>query len=128
MPGMQQAIEVFAVLNFLVIGLSHVVAHRAWAEFFTLLHRQGRPGAFVNGFLSLFTGTLIVAFHNVWVGIPVVLTLIGWAMVLKAAVVFVMPDWGLRSMALASKKNSRVFILPGVVMIGIAVALGYSLW
>ncbi len=128
MPGMQQAIEVFAVLNFLVIGLSHVVAHRAWAEFFTLLHRQGRPGAFANGFLSLFTGTLIVAFHNVWTGIPVVLTLIGWAMVLKGAVVFVMPDWGLRSMALVRKENSRILILPGVVMIGIAVALGYSLW
>ncbi len=128
MPGMQQAIEVFAAVNFLIIGVSHVVAHRAWAEFFVALHRQGRPGAFANGFLSLFTGTLIVAFHNVWTGIPVVLTLIGWGMVLKGAVVFVMPDWGLRSIALVRKENSRMLILPGVVMIGIAVALGYSLW
>ena len=128
MPGMQQAIEVFAAINFLVIGLSHVVAHRAWAEFFTLLHRQGRPGAFANGFLSLFTGSLIVAFHNVWTGIPVVLTLIGWGMVLKAAVVFVMPDWGLRSIARVRKENSRLLIVPGVVMIGVAVALGYSWW
>ena len=91
-------------------------------------HRQGRPGAFANGFLSLFTGTLIVAFHNVWSGIPVALTLIGWAMVLKGAVVFIMPDWGLRSIARVRKENSRILILPGVVMIGIAVALGYSLW
>ncbi len=125
---MQQAIEVFAAINFLVIGLSHVFQHRAWAEFFILLHGQGRPGAFANGFLSLFTGTLIVAFHNVWSGIPVVLTLIGWAMVLKGAVVFIAPDWGLRSMALVRRENSRMFIVPGVILIVVAVVLGYSLW
>ena len=89
---MEQAIQTFAAINFLVIGLSHVVQHRAWAEFFILLHRQGRPGAFANGFLSLLMGTLIVAFHNVWSGIPVVLTVLGWSFVLKAAVVFVVPD------------------------------------
>ena len=125
---MQQAIEVFAAINFLVIGLSHVFQHRAWAEFFILLHRQGRPGAFANGFLSLFTGTLIVAFHNVWSGIPVILTVIGWSFILKAAVVFIAPDWGLRSMGRVRMENSRMFIVPGVILIVVAVVLGYSLW
>ena len=123
---MQQAIEVFAAINFLVIGLSHVFQHRAWAEFFILLHGQGRPGAFANGFLSLFTGALIVAFHNVWAGIPVVLTLIGWGFVLKSGVTFVMPEWGLRSMARVRRENSHMFMVPGVIMIVVAAALGYS--
>ena len=125
---MEQAIQTFAAINFLVIGLSHVVQHRAWAEFFILLHRQGRPGAFANGFLSLLMGTLIVAFHNVWSGIPVVLTVLGWSFVLKAAVVFVVPDWGLRSIGRVRRDNSRMFMIPGVILIIGAVALGYSVW
>ena len=125
---MEQAIQTFAAINFLVIGLSHVVQHRAWAEFFILLHRQGRPGAFANGFLSLLMGTLIVAFHNVWSGIPVVLTVLGWSFVLKAAVVFVVPDWGLRSIGRVRRENSRMFMIPGVILILVAVALGYSVW
>ncbi len=125
---MEQAIQTFAAINFLVIGLSHVVQHRAWAEFFILLHRQGRPGAFANGFLSLITGTLIVAFHNVWSGIPVVLTVLGWSFVLKAAVIFVVPDWGLRSIGRVRRDNSRMFMIPGVLLIIGAVALGYSVW
>ncbi len=125
---MQQAIQIFAAINFLVIGLSHVVQHRAWAEFFILLHRQGRPGAFANGFLSLLTGSLIVAFHNVWSGIPVVLTVLGWSFVLKAAVIFVVPDWGLRSIGRVRRDNSRMFMIPGVILIAVAVALGYSVW
>ena len=125
---MQQAIQTFAAVNFLVIGLSHVFQHRAWAEFFILLHRQGRPGAFANGFLSLIMGSLIVAFHNVWSGIPVILTVLGWSFVLKAAIVFIAPNLGLRSMAQVRSDNSRKFIIPGVIMIVVALALGYSLW
>ncbi len=37
-------------------------------------------------------GTLIVAFHNVWSGFPMAVTLLGWSMVLKATVTFVSPD------------------------------------
>ena len=125
---MEQAIELFAAINFLVIGLSHVFQHRAWAEFFILLHRQGRPGAFANGFLTLITGTLIVAFHNVWTGIPVILTVLGWAFVLKAGLIFLVPNLGLRSMARVRPDNSRLFVIPGVMLVLVAFALGFSLW
>ena len=125
---MEQAVEAFAAINFLVIGLSHVFQHQAWAEFFILLHRHGRPGAFANGFLSLITGTLIVAFHNVWSVPHVLLTVIGWAFVLKAAVVLIFPNLGLRSIARVQRENSRMLIIPGLIMIIVAVALGYSLW
>ncbi len=125
---MQEAIKLFAALNFLIIGLSHVVQHKAWGEFFELLYRQGRPGAFANGFLSLITGTLIVAFHNVWHGLPVVLTIIGWLMVVKGFLIFVFPNWGLRSMALPQRKSTRVFIVPGTLFIAVAALLLYSLW
>jgi len=62
----------------LVIGLSHVAQPRAWVEFFVWLRGKGHAGVFVNGFLSLGFGSFIVAFHNVWNGLPVILTLLGW--------------------------------------------------
>ncbi len=127
-PRMEQAIEIFAAIIFLVIVLSHVFQHRSWAEFYFLLHRQGRPGAFANGFLSLITGTLIVAFHNVWSGIPVILTVLGWTFVLKAGFIFLVPNLGLRSMARVRPDNSSIFVIPGVVLVVVAIALGFSLW
>ena len=123
---MEEGIRVFAAVNFLTMGLSHVFQHRAWAEFFVYLHKQGRPGAFANGFLSLFTGSLIVAFHNVWGGLPTVLTVLGWAFVSKAAIVFLFPDVGLRSLARIRPDNSRVAIGPGVLLVVIGVVLAYS--
>lgn len=125
---MEQGIRAFVAVNFLVLGLSHVVQHRAWAEFFVYLHGLGRPGAFANGFLSLVTGTLIVAFHNVWSGFPMAVTLLGWSMVLKATVTFVLPEAGLRSMARVRPDNSRLFRIPGGIMIAVSAALTYSLW
>ncbi len=125
---MEQGIRAFVAVNFFVIGLSHVVQHRAWAEFFVHLHGLGRPGAFANGFLSLMTGTLIVAFHNVWSGFPMAVTLLGWSMVLKATVVFIFPEAGLRSMASVGPENSRRFQIAGAIMIAVSAALGYSLW
>ena len=124
---MERAIEIFAAVNFLIIGLSHIFQHRAWTEFFMYLHQRGRVGAFANGFLSLFMGTLIVSFHNVWTGLPAVLTVLGWGMVLKAVITFVNPAWGLRSMARVREDNSRQFIVAGVLFVVVAAVLGYSI-
>ncbi len=125
---MERAIEIFAAVNFFVIGFSHIFQHRAWAELFVRLHEQGRPGAFANGLLHMLMGTLIVSFHNVWEGAPMLLTLLGWAFVLKAAVVLLCPDWGLKSMARVRLDNSRLFMVPGAVMVVVSLALGYSIW
>jgi len=118
---MRDAIELFAGVNFLIIGLSHILQHRAWAEFFERLHSLGRPGAFANGFLSLVTGTLIVSLHNIWEWPSVILTAVGWSMVLKAAVVFLHPKLGLRSMGRVSVDRSRKFIVPGALLVAMGV-------
>lgn len=69
---MEQAIEVFAAISFLGIGHLHLAQPRVWVEFFTWLREKGRAGMFVEGFLSLGFGALVVSFHNVWSGLPVV--------------------------------------------------------
>lgn len=125
---MERAIEIYAILNFFVIGVSHVVCHRAWAAFFIDLRGRGETGVFATAFLSLAFGSLVVAFHNVWSGIPMLLTIIGWAQVVKALIYFIFPAYGLRKMEIVSAERSSMFIWPGLAFILLAGLLGYHLW
>lgn len=122
---MERAVQIFAILNFGVIGLSHVVQPRAWVSFFLWLREKGEAGAFVTAFLSLGMGSVIVAFHNVWSGIPLILTLLGWGQMLKALVYFAWPAYGLRKMDLVSAERARLFVPPGVLLLVVAGLLLY---
>lgn len=115
-----KAVELYAVVHFTVIGLSHVRQPAAWVRFFQLLCAHGTTGAFANGFLSLMFGSIIVAFHNIWEGGAIVLTLIGWAQIVKASVNFLAPEVGLRSMSRVSLERLWEFQAGGAILLLIA--------
>lgn len=117
---MQRAVQIYATIQFIVIGLSHIIQRRAWAEFFIQLRSLGRTGVFLNGFLSLMFGSIIVAFHNVWTGLPIVLTLIGWAQILKGFVAFVFPEISARGINRVSIERDWEFAVGGVLFLGLA--------
>ena len=121
---MEHATQVFAAISFLVIGLSHLSQPRSWVAFYQALAARGIPGVFVEGFLVLTFGSFIVAFHNVWQGPAVVLTLIGWAQVLKGLGRFVAPRVGLRVMQRIAPERAWHFQVGGVF----ALLLSGFLW
>ena len=84
-------IDRVCAVGFIVVGVSHVVHARRWADFFTGLERS--PGtALVIGALTLPMGLFIALGHDVWgVELRVVVTLCGWAMVLKGALYLLFP-------------------------------------
>ena len=125
---MERAIQVFALIQFIVIGLSHVLQPRAWVTFFILLREKGDAGVFVVAFLSLIFGSIVVAFHNVWTGLPIALTVIGWAQVVKGLIYFTFPAFGLRRLQTVSYERAFVFIPAGVAFLVLAAVLGYHLW
>ena len=122
---MERAIEIFAAVQCLVIGLSHIIRARDWVDFFIWLRGKGHAGVFVNGFLSLGFGSLIVAFHNVWEGLPAVLTVFGWAQVSKGLVSFVFPQVAMRSLARVSPDRAREFVAGGVLFLALSALFGY---
>jgi len=122
---MEQATQVFAALSFLVIGLSHLARPREWVAFYQALAARGTPGVFVEGFLCLSFGSIIVAFHNVWHGPGLLLTLIGWAQVLKGLARFLAPRLALRVMQRASVERSWYFSVGGVVALAVS---GFVWW
>jgi hypothetical protein len=123
---MEKSVEVLAVILFGVLGLSHILQPRVWVEFFVLLRGKGKPGAFGDGLPYLALGAVIVAFHNVWSGIPVVLTLLGWGCLIKGSIRFWLPTQGLRMMARVSAERSWEFQVAGVVLVALAGILGYG--
>ena len=108
------------------MGLSHLIRPDAWVQFFQLLHSKGEAGALINGFLTFGMGSLIVAFHDVWTGLPAILTVLGWLYVLKSAIVFIAPQLGLKSMALGARRADKQFIVPGVFLVVMGLLVGYG--
>ena len=121
---MEQATQVFAAVSFLVIGISHLVQSRAWVTFYQDLAARGTVGAFLEGFVILNFGAIVVAFHNVWHGPATVLTVIGWAHVLKGAGRFIAPQVGLRVIQRINQERAWQFQAGGVL----ALLLSGFLW
>ena len=122
---MEQATQVFAAVSLLVIGLSHLLQPKAWVAYFQALAAQGPSGAFTEGFLCLSFGGIIVAFHNVWHGPALLLTLLGWAQILKGLGRFVAPQVAVRVMARISIERAWLFRAGGVFAL---VLSGYVWW
>lgn len=125
---MERHIEVLAAILFGVIGLSHMVQPRAWVEFFILLCAKRKVGAFVDGFLNLQMGAIIVAFHNTWSGMPAVLTLVGWGLLIKSLIRFCAPAFALRMMARVSPERAWEFQVAGAGFVVLAGLLGYGVY
>jgi len=125
---MELAIQKIAAISFLVIGLSHVIQHRAWAEFFLHWKEEGVVGVFYTAFLHFAFGAFIVGFHNVWSGIPVVLTLMGWGWVLKGLIYFLYPRHGLRVLGRLRIERSWEFAVPGALLVVYAGLLAYHIF
>ena len=124
---MEEAIEKLAVISFFLIGISHIFQPKVWVDFFIGIREKGEVGAFINAFIHFPLGVLVVAFHNVWNGIPMILTVMGYGLLLKGFINFVFPKFGLKTLEQVSPEKSWGFVAAGVFLVGIALLLLYSL-
>jgi uncharacterized protein YjeT (DUF2065 family) len=125
---MELSIQKIAALNLLVIGLSHMIQHRAWAKLFLYWQQKGEVGAFYTALLHFAFGTFIVGFHNVWSGIPAVLTVLGWGWTLKGLLYFVYPKQCVRMLNRLKLERSWEFIVPGGLMVVYAGFLAFHIF
>ena len=89
--ALETLIERWFAVGWLIFGLSHLLYARKWAALLLPL-RERDTGALLLGLFNLPFGLVVVLGHNVWVwGIPVVVTLAGWVMVLKSVVYLLLP-------------------------------------
>ena len=125
---METSVEVLAIIVFGVIGLSHILQPAAWVEYFILLRGKGNVGAVIDGLIHLPLAGIIIGFHNVWSGIPVVLTLVGWGLLIKSLIRFCAPQLGLKMMGRVSLERAWELQMAGVVLMILAGLLGYGIY
>ena len=125
---MERSVEVLAIILFGVLGLSHILQPKAWVGFFILLRGKREAGAFVDGFLNLPLAAIIVGFHHTWSGIPAVLTLVGWCLLIKSLIRFCAPTQALRMMARVSVERTKEFQVAGAVLVALAGLLSYGIY
>jgi hypothetical protein len=125
---MEMSVLKLSVLSFLIISLSHIVQPRAWVDFFIYLRQKGVTGVFITAFIHLPFGVFVVAFHNVWTGIPAILTVMGWGLVCKGTLYFIFPRVGLLSLSHVSVERTRDFVIAGAVMLGLTIVLALPLF
>ena len=125
---MQRFVELYVFLGFLVVGISHITMAAAWSDFFALLRSKGRAGVIANGLLALTFGSIVVAGHNVWSGLAIVVTLIGWAQLLKAFLHLTIPGIGERSLQMAETNPLLKLRLGGAVMLLVDVPIASILF
>src|SRR5205085_8829016 len=119
---MEISVQKLTAVFFLVTGLSHILAPRMWAQFFIRLREKGEVGSFLNGFLHFPLGAFIVAFHNIWYGLPgTIVTVIGWGLTIKGAFYFLFPRLGVRMLGVVSVERSWLFLLAGIFTVALPV-------
>ncbi len=124
---MTRAIWIYTAVNLTIIGISHLTVPRAWMDFFIWLRGKGHAGVFVVAAMSLVFGGPIVAFHEVWRGLPLVVTLLGWAQIAKATLYFVFPAHGLRMLGSVREDRPWIFVPGGVLLLLLAAPVWYLL-
>jgi uncharacterized protein YjeT (DUF2065 family) len=124
---METAVERLAAICILITGLSHSMQPRAWAEFFIMLREKEKVGSILAGLLHFPLGVIIVAFHNVWHGVPMVVTIMGWGLLLKGTLYLVYPKHGMRMLARVSIERSWEFVVAGVGAVVLSGLIFFSL-
>ena len=122
------AVEMLLLPGFLLMGLSHIVRPRMWVEFFGSLHAQGTSGVVLRTFaLELWPALAIVTLHPVWSGPGLVITIYGWLLAAKCTVSMLIPELGLRSLAM-SQRGTRAFVIGGIGLVAMSGVCALALW
>jgi hypothetical protein len=125
---MEQAIQIFAIIAFVGVGLSHLIYPQSWVSFFLELRARGPAGAIINGLMSLWFGGIIVAFHWVWEGIPTVLTLLGVAQCIKGVLHLAWPGHGMKMLSHPRVEKHVGYQVGGAIFLILAALLIYHLY
>ncbi|MDP1860240.1 MAG: hypothetical protein Q8K82_16300 [Gemmatimonadaceae bacterium] len=95
---------------------------------FLRFRERGEVGSIYTGLLHFPIGALFVAFHNVWQGLPTIVTILGWGWFIKGLVYLCYPKHGMRMLDRVSLEKSREFVIAGIVLVALGVVITYSLF
>lgn len=110
-----------------VIGLSMLFHRFDWLAWLDGLRHKGKPETLVIGMTGLFISSLILGFHQVWSGVPLIVTLIGLIGVIEGTVYLLCPSMFPKMLA-CLVPHSRFFVLWGILATVLGVIILCEWW
>lgn len=118
------AIAYVAAPMYLIMGLSVMLYAKQWQKImnnWSKDHLQIFPLMFLYPIL----GMIVIGMHNVWEwNVWLIVTIIGWALLLKGAMYFLLPGSTLKKM-MKLKDCPTLLYLAGILAIAVGLVLGY---
>ena len=108
----------------LLVGLSVLLHAKAWQRLFDKWQKD-HFSLFPLMILTTILGLVVISMYNVWEwNVWILVTLVGWAMLLKGVIYLLLPGSTLKE-ALSLGKNLGILYFGGLVWAVIGAALGY---
>lgn len=85
-----KAIEVFYGVWILVLGISLLTAHQQWKKLISSW-LQNPEQYFILAFVFMPIGLFTIMFHNIWSGLSIIVSVLGWIVTIKAITIFCFP-------------------------------------
>ena len=102
----------------LIIALAMLLNRRATL---TMAHEliDNRPLLFIIGIMSLFLGVVVILTHNIWTGggLAMLVTLIGWLLLLRGVLILFLPHGSLRSLFNSFKFEQIYYLVTSLALI-----------
>ena len=114
-------------LYFLVVGLAFIVNPVRVKNVYSLMLASD-AFLYLSGVLALLLRAAIISIHNVWVlGLPLLITIIGWMCLLKGVGLLVFSKFA-QSFAFMYSKSDNFFRALGFVLLLLGLFMSYHGW
>ena len=120
---MEHAVQMMAGITFTALGVSYLIKTADWIGWLAALQAKGRNGSLSLGVAAVVLGSFILAFHPVWQGVPLVLTLLGVLAVVKGSMLLLFPGWMPGQLARFSDHFRRIIRIKATLTLALGVAL-----
>ncbi len=120
---MEHAVQLMAGMSFVLLGLSYLLRTADWIEWMAQLQGKGRRGSLSLGVLAVMFGSFVLAFHPVWQGVPLILTLLGVLALIKGSMMLYFPGWMPGQLERLSPHFKRIIQIKAALVLVLGIAL-----
>ena len=111
-----------ASLVFLCVGLAGIFNKNIYQRIVNDLFKNA-GATMIYGFIELVASFLIVTFHNIWTGWPVIITVVGWMGLIEGAFIIALPKQA-KDLSMPVFKKGLGRAMP-YVTIALGIVFGY---
>jgi len=121
---MEVLVEKVAAAVLFMVGVSLRTSTPFWISYYKGIAEMGPKGVRLNGAVSLAVGMTVILIHNVWSGVPVLLTLLGWLLLAESIICFLVPEMALASLkSMKEQQRIRVYQGTGTALVALSILL-----